>query len=82
MEYRHGPISIADTRSVVWMLGQAPDRLHDEIVETGAIWVDSRLDPMAELIRAQRTAIALADARGLDPDQPRNLTRSVILQGP
>jgi fructoselysine-6-P-deglycase FrlB-like protein len=79
MEYRHGPISIADGRSLVWMLGQAPDRLRDEVVGTGAIWADSRLDPMAELIRAQRAAVALGRARGLDPDKPRNLTRSVIL---
>jgi fructoselysine-6-P-deglycase FrlB-like protein len=79
MEYRHGPISIADARSLVWMLGPAPDRLRDEVGGTGAIWVDSRLDPMAELIRAQRAAVALGEARGLDPDKPRNLTRSVIL---
>lgn len=79
MEYRHGPISIADARSLVWMLGQAPERLRDEVVGTGAGWADSQLDPMAELIRAQRAAVALGQARGLDPDKPRNLTRSVIL---
>nr|WP_312034051.1 sugar isomerase [Actinoplanes sp. TBRC 11911] len=37
------------------------------------------LDPMADLIVAQRVAVQLATARGLDPDQPRNLTRSVLL---
>jgi len=79
LEYRHGPVSIADGRSLVWMLGQAPERLQDDVVGTGAVWVDSRLDPMAELIRAQRAAVALGRARGLDPDHPRNLTRSVIL---
>jgi glucosamine 6-phosphate synthetase-like amidotransferase/phosphosugar isomerase protein len=41
--------------------------------------VDSALDPMAELIRAQRLAVAIGIARGLDPDKPRNLSRSVIL---
>jgi fructoselysine-6-P-deglycase FrlB-like protein len=82
MEYRHGPISIADTCSLVWMLGDAPERLRDEVVGTGAIWVDSRLDPMAELIRTQRAAVARGHARGLDPDKPRHLTRSVILDGP
>jgi CRISPR-associated protein Cas5a/b/c len=79
MEYRHGPISIADARSLVWMLGPAPDGLRNQVGGTGAIWVDSRLDPMAELILAQRAAVALGEARGLDPDKPRNLTRSVIL---
>ena len=44
-------------------------------------WCGGRapLDPMADLVLAQRVAVALADARGLDPDHPRNLTRSVVL---
>ncbi|HEY3631027.1 MAG TPA: SIS domain-containing protein [Jatrophihabitantaceae bacterium] len=79
MEYRHGPISIADTRSLVWMLGSAPEGLREDVATTGATWVESTLDPMAELIRAQRVAVAVGQARGLDPDNPRNLTRSVIL---
>ena len=39
----------------------------------------SPLDPMADLIVAQRVAVMLAAAQGLDPDHPRNLTRSVVL---
>jgi fructoselysine-6-P-deglycase FrlB-like protein len=34
---------------------------------------------MATLVLVQRLAVALAAARGLDPDNPRNLTRSVVL---
>jgi CRISPR-associated protein Cas5a/b/c len=34
---------------------------------------------MAGLVRVQRLAVVLAAARGLDPDQPRNLSRSVVL---
>jgi hypothetical protein len=34
---------------------------------------------MAELVRAQRVALERAKTKGLDPDSPRNLTRSVIL---
>jgi fructoselysine-6-P-deglycase FrlB-like protein len=79
MEYRHGPISIGDARSLVWMFGDAPSGLAGEVAATGARWVDSPLDPVAELIRAQRLAIGIARARGIDPDSPRNLTRSVIL---
>jgi fructoselysine-6-P-deglycase FrlB-like protein len=41
--------------------------------------VGSGLDPLAELVRAQRLAVAVAAARSLDPDRPRHLTRSVIL---
>ncbi|SNY04704.1 SIS domain-containing protein [Paractinoplanes atraurantiacus] len=44
-------------------------------------WCGGRapLDPMADLIVAQRVAVLLATSQGLDPDRPRNLTRSVIL---
>ncbi|HEX8346394.1 MAG TPA: sugar isomerase [Actinoplanes sp.] len=37
------------------------------------------LDPMADLVVAQRFAVLLATSQGLDPDTPRNLTRSVVL---
>ncbi|MEV5503347.1 sugar isomerase [Nonomuraea fuscirosea] len=79
MEYRHGPISIAAPGRVTWMLGAAPDGLREQVEGTGATFVESALDPMAELIRAQRVAVARAFARGLDPDEPMHLTRSVIL---
>jgi fructoselysine-6-P-deglycase FrlB-like protein len=79
MEYRHGPIAIADVACLVWMFGDAPDGLIDEVRATGADLEPAQLDPQAELVRAQRMAIELATRRGLDPDAPRNLTRSVIL---
>lgn len=79
MEYRHGPMSISDERSVVWALGTPPRGLPEEVRRTGALWVESARDPLAELIRVQRLAVALATRDGLDPDRPRNLTRSIIL---
>jgi len=79
MEYRHGPISIAQPGRAVWALGPMPDGLADDIARTGAKLVASERDALAELIVAQRFAVAVAEARGLDPDQPRNLTRSVVL---
>ncbi|MFE6354175.1 SIS domain-containing protein [Streptomyces rochei] len=79
MEYRHGPISISTAGTATWMFGEAPDGLADQVRETGARWVPGELDPLAELVRAQRLAVAVAAARGLDPDRPRHLTRSVIL---
>lgn len=79
-EYRHGPVSVAEPGRLTWLLGTAPAGLEEEIAATGATFVHhADLDPMAALIVAQRTAVALALRRGLDPDQPRNLTRSVIL---
>ncbi|QVQ53840.1 SIS domain-containing protein [Spiractinospora alimapuensis] len=79
MDYRHGPISVTTTGRVVWILGAAPDGLVADVERTGGHAETSSLDPLAELVRVQRLALATARAKGLDPDQPRNLTRSVIL---
>ncbi|MEV0239816.1 SIS domain-containing protein [Streptomyces sp. NPDC050674] len=79
MEYRHGPISVSTTGTATWMLGDAPDGLARQVRETGALWIAGHLDPLAELVRVQRLAVAVAASRGLDPDRPRHLTRSVIL---
>src|SRR4029077_10714732 len=79
MEYRHGPISVTGPGSVVWLLGPAPDGLPAEVAAAGGLAGRSRGDPLAELVVVQRLAAALARARGLDPDRPRNLSRSVIL---
>lgn len=81
MEYRHGPISIADQHSSVWIFGAAPEGLAAQIIATGAKLETTPADPLALLVRAQRTAVAIAEAKGLDPDAPRALTRAVILDG-
>ncbi|MEU9453501.1 SIS domain-containing protein [Streptomyces sp. NPDC048277] len=79
MEYRHGPISITSRSGAGWMFGPAPTGLAEQVRATGGLWIEGTLDPLAELVRAQRLAVAVAAARGLDPDRPRHLTRSVIL---
>jgi fructoselysine-6-P-deglycase FrlB-like protein len=79
MEYRHGPIAVTGPGSVVWLLGPAPDGLIADVAAAGGVaWLGEH-DPMAELVRVHMLAAAMARARGLDPDRPRNLTRSVIL---
>lgn len=78
-EYRHGPIAIAAPGRVTWMFGKPPEGLSADIAATGAHFENRPVDAMADLIRAQRVALELARRAGLDPDQPRNLTRSVIL---
>ncbi|MFF7053065.1 SIS domain-containing protein [Streptomyces griseorubiginosus] len=82
MEYRHGPISVTTRGTATWMLGEAPEGLAEQVGETGGLWIPGTLDPLAELVRVQRLAVAVAAARGLDPDRPRHLTRSVILARP
>jgi len=79
MEYRHGPISLAGPSTLVWCLGEVEDALVRDVEATGATVVVRGLDPMAELILIQRMAVSLAELRGLDPDHPPNLTRSVVL---
>jgi CRISPR-associated protein Cas5a/b/c len=79
MEYRHGPVAVTDAGSVVWLLGPAPDGLADDVAAAGGLAWPGADDPLAELVRVQTVALALARARGFDPDRPRNLTRSVIL---
>ena len=79
MEFRHGPIAVTGPGSVVWLLGPAPAGLTDEIAAAGGVARQATGDPMAELVLVQRLAAAAARDRGLDPDRPRNLSRSVIL---
>jgi fructoselysine-6-P-deglycase FrlB-like protein len=81
MEFRHGPIAVTGPGSVVWMLGQAPDGLAAQVEAAGGLMWQTTEHPLAELVRAHRVAVAVARAAGLDPDRPRNLTRSVILDG-
>jgi fructoselysine-6-P-deglycase FrlB-like protein len=81
MEYRHGPISVSDENTVVWALGEVPSDLLADAGRTGATVIASDADPLVALIGAQRLAAALAERKGIDPDQPRALSRSVILTG-
>lgn len=79
MEYRHGPISLATERSLVWILGSPDPAVADDVAATGATARTASADPMAELVLVQRMAIALAESKGLDPDRPSHLARSVVL---
>jgi fructoselysine-6-P-deglycase FrlB-like protein len=79
LEYRHGPISVSDPGGVVWIFGERAAGLAADAESTGALVVPPAGDPLAGLIVAQRAAVELATRRGLDPDRPRNLTRSVVL---
>ena len=79
MDYRHGPIAIAEPGRLVWALGEVPAGLQAEVLATGATWVHHDLDAMAGLVVVQRFAAELALSRGLDPDHPRALTRAVVL---
>jgi fructoselysine-6-P-deglycase FrlB-like protein len=79
MEYRHGPVALAEPGTVVWIFGSAPEGLVAEVKSTGATVVDEPFDALVDLVRVHRVAVDRATRLGLDPDRPRNLTRSVVL---
>lgn len=80
LDYRHGPLSVAHKGSLVWMIGAHDDDLARDIRATGArVVAGAAADPLIELALAQRLAVQVAQSRGLDPDHPRHLTRSIVL---
>ncbi|MCO1613189.1 sugar isomerase [Micromonospora tulbaghiae] len=82
MEFRHGPISVVDHRSVVWIFGEPVPGLREDLAASGALVVQTGIDAMADLTTAQRLAVELAVRRGLNPDRPRLLSRAVVLPAP
>jgi fructoselysine-6-P-deglycase FrlB-like protein len=81
MDYRHGPISVAEPGRLVWAFGEVPENLEADVAKTGATFVSSSWDAMALLVVAQRVAIAIAERKGVDADNPRHLSRSIVLTG-
>ncbi len=79
MDFRHGPVAVAGPRSLIWSFGDVPAELDEVGRRAGATVHRDDLDPIAQLVLAQRFALALAAHRGLEPDSPRLLTRSVVL---
>ncbi|MBN9629007.1 MAG: sugar isomerase, partial [Actinobacteria bacterium] len=79
LDYRHGPLAVAGETSLVWIIGRSEPSLVEDIERVGATVRTSRHDPLVELANAQRLAVELAAHRGLDPDNPRHLTRSIVL---
>lgn len=79
MEYRHGPISAINSRSLVWILDDHEPGIDAQIRATGARVIHGEGDPLAELVRIHHFAEGLVELRGINPDQPPHLTRSVVL---
>src|SRR5689334_15495365 len=78
-DFRHGPVAVCGPRSLVWSFGDTDADLDDVARGAGATAYRNELDPLAQLVLAQRFALALAAHGGLDADRPRLLTRSVVL---
>jgi fructoselysine-6-P-deglycase FrlB-like protein len=82
MEYRHGPIAIAAPGRATWAFGAVPAGLAEQVTATGAHFEHREVDPLAELVRVHRLCLAKARQADVDPDHPRHLTRSVVLDQP
>ena len=78
MEFRHGPISVSGPDGGVGLRGGAAGARRRGRCDGGA-FVSDGLDPMVDLIRAQRLAVELARHAGRDPDRPQSLSFSVVL---
>jgi len=79
MEYRHGPVSATTPSTLLWALGPGCEDVLKVGAEAGATTVSGGDDALVDLLAAQRAGVELAKQRGLDPDSPRHLARSVIL---
>jgi fructoselysine-6-P-deglycase FrlB-like protein len=83
LDYRHGPIACADEHTLVWCLDLLEDAASAAVIEdvrkTGATVQWMEVDPLIAIAQSQLFALRKAEARGVDPSAPRNLTRAVIL---
>jgi len=83
LEYRHGPISAADEGTLVWCFDghdDAPSRaVLEDVRRTGANVRCTDDDPLVSTVQAQLLAVRMAEARGIDPDAPRHLSRAIVL---
>jgi len=78
-EYRHGPISAAGPDTLVWGITPLSDDLVQAVAATGAAVEQGGPEPLYELVRLHRYAVALAELGGRNADQPAHLSRSVVL---
>lgn len=83
LDYRHGPIACADANTLVWCLDLLEDAASAAVIEdvrkTGATVQWTEVDPLIAVAQSQLFALRKAQALGVDPSAPRNLTRAIIL---
>jgi glutamine---fructose-6-phosphate transaminase (isomerizing) len=77
-EYRHGPISVAASGTLVWGVTPIPAIVVEAIEATGASVRQPAGDPLAELVTLQFHAVAWASSVGRDANLPIHLSRSVM----
>lgn len=78
-EYRHGPIATSGPGTLVWGLNRLPADLVEAVTAAGGVVEHGCGEPLIELVRLHRYALALAEEAGRDADRPWYLSRSVVL---
>ncbi|MBK6885026.1 MAG: SIS domain-containing protein [Tetrasphaera sp.] len=78
-EYRHGPVATCAPGTLVWGLDVVPADIVEVVESAGGRVEHGGGEPLAELVRLHRYAVALATAAGRDADTPNLLSRSVVL---
>lgn len=83
LDYRHGPIALADESTLVWCLDPEDDveaaRVLQDVRQTGATVVWNGAHPLTGLAQCQLVAARRAAELGIDSGSPRHLSREVIL---
>ena len=78
MDSRHGPIAIEAPNRAIRTFGTPPEGLLADVAAKGACCENCPVDDVADLIKVPHVARDCTRRAGLDSDQPRNVTHSVI----
>ena len=79
MEYRHGPIAIADSRTLVVPIGELDPDLESDVRATGATLARSRRPSRSPRSSSPTGSRSRLRTPAASTPNPRNLTRSVVL---
>ncbi len=79
-DFQHGPKALAAHESAAIVYGEVPEGLAEQgcIVVPAVAGPASPLAPIHEIFFGQWLALLASRARGLDPDQPRNLSKVTL----
>ena len=83
-ELKHGTLSLVDEETLCIIYGDSPkirNAMHEVSARGAKVWMlPSEVSPALTIIPAQLFALYLSQEKGLDPDKPRNLAKSVTVE--
>lgn len=79
-DFQHGPKALAGHGSMAMVFGEAPQGLEEQgcLVVQAPIFDGGASTPISEIIYGQWVALMAARARGLNPDDPRFLSKVTL----